>query len=174
MHFRTASLAILFANLLLGQPAEHPITSLPYTPSLDIPSMDRSVDPCVNFYRYSCGGWIKQNPIPPDQARWNVYSKLAQDNQMFLWGILEEAARPAPDRSPAQRQIGDYFTACMDESAVDKAGAAPLRPVLDRGAALKSVSDLADFVASQHLTSRTTMLFGFGSNQDYAGATRGI
>ena len=69
--------------------------------------MDRSVDPCVNFYLYSCGGWIKKNPIPPDQARWNVYSKLHQDNQMFLWGILEEAARPGPDRSPAQRQIGD-------------------------------------------------------------------
>jgi len=171
MYLRNVSCALLFANLLLGQPAEHPITSLPYTPSLDIPSMDRSVDPCVNFYMYSCGGWIKRNPIPADQPRWNVYAKLAQDNQMFLWGILEEAAKPSADRSPAARQIGDYFAACMDEPAVERAGATPLRPVLERIAALKSTSDLADFIASQHLSSSATMLFGFGSNQDYADAT---
>ena len=65
--------------------------------------MDRSIPPCENFYRYSCG-WIKNNPIPPDQPRWSVYAKLTQDNQMFLWGILEEAAKPAADRSPAQRR----------------------------------------------------------------------
>src|SRR5437016_2158594 len=174
MHLRNVSCALLFANLLLGQPAEHPITALPYTPSLDIPSMDRSVDPCVNFYMYSCGGWIKTNPIPPDQPRWNVYGKLAQDNQMFLWGILEEAAKPTADRSPAARQIGDYFAACMDEPAVERAGAAPLKPLLDRIAALKSANDLADFVAERHLASSTTMLFGFGSNQDYGDATRVI
>src|SRR6266852_6181072 len=138
MRLRYASCALLFAGLLPAQTVEHPISSLPYTPSLDIPSMDRSVDPCTNFYLYSCGGWIKRNPIPADQPRWNVYAKLAQDNQMFLWGILEEAAKPGPDRSPAARQIGDFFAACMDEPAVERAGATPLRPVLDRIAALKS------------------------------------
>src|SRR5258708_10016556 len=171
MYLRNVSCALLFANLLLGQPAEHPITALPYTPSLDIPSMDRSVDPCVNFYMYTCGGWIKKNPIPADQPRWNVYAKLAQDNQMFLWGILEEAAKPSVDRSPAARQIGDYFAACMDEPAVERAGATPLRPLLERIAAPKSTSDLADFIASQHLSSSATMLFCFGSHQDYADAT---
>src|SRR5438067_9123118 len=171
--YRNAFCAILFAGLLSAQTAEHPISALPYTPSLDIPSMDRSVDPCTNFYLYSCGGWIKRNPIPPDQPRWNVYGKLGQDNQMFLWGILEEAAKPR-DRSPAARQIGDYFAACMDEPAVERAGAAPLKPLLDKIAAMKSPADLADFVAAQHLESSTTMLFGFGSNQDYADATRVI
>ena len=58
--------------------------------------MDRSVEPCVDFYRYSCGGWIRNNPFPSDQARWNVYSKLGDENQGFLWGILEQAvALPA-------------------------------------------------------------------------------
>src|SRR5260370_2089829 len=84
MHLRYASSMLLFANLLLGQPPEHPITSLPYTPSLDIPSMDRSVDPCANFYLYSCGGWIQKNPLPPRQPRWNVYAQLAQEHQLFL------------------------------------------------------------------------------------------
>src|ERR1700690_165281 len=123
MILRTPLLPLLFASLLLAQ--DHPIAQLPYAPNLDPPSMDRSVDPCTNFYTYSCGNWIKKNPIPPDQARWDVYSKLGQDNQLFLWAILAEAAKPAPDRTAEQRQIGDYFAACMDEAGVEKAGAGP-------------------------------------------------
>src|SRR5260370_13216507 len=165
-------LALLSAHLLLAQ--DHPISSLPYTPSLDIPSMDLSVAPCENFFRYACAGWSAKKPCPPDQASWNVYAKLAQDNQMLLWGILEEAAKPTAGRSAAQRQIGDYFAACMNEQGVEKAGVAPLRPELDQIAALRSAGDLAGFVARQHLDSETSMLFGFGSNQDFADASRVI
>ena len=99
--------------------------------------MDRTVDPCTDFYRYSCGSWIKNNPIPPDQARWNVYSKLATENQRFLWGILQQAAQPSPARSTVETEIGDYFCACMDEGSREKAGAAPLRAELDKIAALE-------------------------------------
>ena len=152
-----------------------PLTSLPYSPSLDLSSMDRTVDPCTDFYRYSCGSWIKNNPIPPDQARWNVYSKLANENQRFLWGILEQAAKPTPGRSAVETQIGDYFFACMDEGSREKAGAAPLRADLDKIAALKSVSEVAGFLAQAHTTTAgNQMLFGFGSNQDYADSSRVI
>jgi endothelin-converting enzyme/putative endopeptidase len=93
--------------------------------------MDRTTDPCVDFFRYSCGGWNKKNPIPPDQARWDVYGKLTDDNAQFLWGLLEEAGRPAPGRDAATQKIGDYFASCMDEPAIEKAGASPLKGDLD-------------------------------------------
>ena len=127
-------------GLLCGQSNDSPLFALPYSPSLDISSMDRSVDPCTDFYHYACGAWIKKNPIPPDQARWDVYSKLNEDNERFLWGILVEASKPRPSRNLVETEIGDYFAACMDRAAVEKAGIAPLKPELgrDRGAALHS------------------------------------
>src|SRR5258708_3970447 len=126
--------ALIVPSLL----AQQPLTTLPYTPSLDLNAMDRSVEPCQNFYLYSCGTWIKDNPIPPDQARWEVYSKLTYENQLFLWGLLQQAGKGGAARSPNQQKIGDLFGACMDESAVEKAGATPLDAALREIAAVKS------------------------------------
>ncbi len=154
-----------FASVLLAQtPA--PLSRLPYSPSLDVGSMDRSVDPCTDFFHYACGAWIKKNPIPPDEARWDVYSKLAYDNELFLWGILDEASKKAEGRSAVEQKTGDYFHACMDEGAIEKAGASALQPDLDAIAHLSSVRALAALVASEQLAGAQT-LFGFGSNQDF-------
>src|SRR6202171_2599910 len=62
-------------------------------PVLDVSAMDRTIDPCVDFYAYSCGSWIKKNPIPPDQASWGTYGKLEDDNRAQLRTILEEAGK---------------------------------------------------------------------------------
>ena len=137
--------------------------------------MDRTANPCVDFYKYACGNWIKQNPIPADQPRWDVYAKLTMENQRYLWGILEEAAKPVAGRSPNQQKIGDFFSACMDEAAVEKAGAAPLRTDLDAIQRLQRISDLPPLLAKLHLTSGyISPLFGFSSSQDFADSSRVI
>jgi len=179
-------LPILSALLALAAPVvaqeaapvvatKRPLTALPYTPSLDPSSMDRTIDPCIDFYQYSCGGWMKANPIPSDQARWSVYGKLDDENQQFLWGLLEEAGRAGSGASDSERKIGSYFAACMDETAVEKAGIAPLAPELAAIAALGSKSDLSSYLGRTHLTvSGRGLAFGFGSNQDFEDSTQVI
>jgi endothelin-converting enzyme/putative endopeptidase len=154
---------------------DKPVTALPYTPSLDVPSMDKSADPCVDFYQYTCGGWMKNNPIPVDQASWSVYGKLTVDNQRFLWGILDELAKKTSGRNATQQKVGDYFAACMNEAEVEKLGAAPLKPALDEIAALKSKKELAALLGHEHLANATQRLFfGFGSDQDYSDSNQVI
>jgi putative endopeptidase len=171
----TAALAEEGAGKPARPDAKAPLAALPYTPSLDVSSLDRSADPCVDFYQYTCGGWMKANPVPTDQASWSVYGKLTEENAQFLWGILEEAARPSSSRTQVQQEIGDYFRSCMDEPAVDAAGAKPLEAPLRRIAALESPSELGAYLAQEHPTLRGgAMLFGFGAYQDFADATQVI
>jgi putative endopeptidase len=152
---------------------DKPITTLPYTPSLDLPSMDKSADPCVDFYQYTCGGWMKNNPIPADQEAWSVYGKLTVDNQRFLWGILDDLAKKTAGRTPTQQKIGDYFGACMNEAAVEQLGMDPLKPGLAEINAVKTKKDLAALLGHEHMsTSGDGLLFGFGVDQDFADSSQ--
>ncbi len=156
------------------QTPETPLQSLPYSPSLDPASMDLTVNACQDLYHYACGGWLKSNPIPPDQSSWSVYAKAAQDNERFLWGILQDTAKPGTSRSAVEREIGDFFAACMDEGAAAKAGLTPLARELSAIGALRSAADLPEFLARQHLAMDFGMLFSFSSNQDFADSSRQI
>lgn len=181
MQTRTLALLVALPVGLLGvssahanpgavvAPVKKPLITLPYTPSLEPSFMDRTVDPCTDLYTYSCGGWMKQNPIPPDQAHWTVYGKLYDENQQFLWGLLEEASRPDAKRTAVQQKIGDFFASCMDEAAIEKRAMAPLAAELATLAGLRSKEDLPRWLASAHLRlagGGQSMLFGFGADQD--------
>ena len=165
----------LFAQQQQPAPEKRPLSALPYTPTLDVPSMDLTANPCNDFYQYVCGGWMKNNPIPPDQASWSVYGKLSEENGQFLWGVLEDAAQPRADRTPAQQKIGDFFQSCMDDTQIETLGSTPLQPVLNEIAALKSKKDLASLLADQHMKDTGSgWMFGFGSDQDFGDATQVI
>jgi putative endopeptidase len=152
-----------------------PTTRLPYTPSLDTNSMDRSADPCNDLYQFACGGWIRNNPIPADQASWSTYSKTYVDNQRYLWGILDELSRKTEGRSPMQAQIGDYFGACMNEAAIDQAGVAPLQSERAAIEGMNDVSGLGALLGELISTSDTQNYFlALGSEQDAEDATQTI
>ena len=135
-------------------------------------SIDNSISPCDDFYLYACGSWIKENPIPSDQSRWGRFNELAERNSRILKDVLE-TTNAKKIRSAIEQQIGDYFSACMDEKAAADKGAAPLKPVLDRIAALKEVSGLAELAGFLHRTGAGA-LFTFYSSPDNKNAQRVI
>jgi endothelin-converting enzyme/putative endopeptidase len=128
--------------------------------------MDRSVDPCVDFYKYSCGKWSQKNPIPADRTAWSVYAKAYEDNLALLRSILEQAAT-ASQRDAVTQKVGDFYTACMDEATANKRGMSAIKPELDAINSIHSLTDLAAVVAHlQIVTSGSSILFDAGSEQD--------
>ena len=146
--FRTAFALVVLAPILVVPIAYSQSAPIAHQSVLDVTSMDPSVDPCTDFFTYSCAGWLKKNPIPPDKTSWGLSSKLADDNRVLLREILEDAAAPAPEKDPVKQKIGDYYTACMDEKTIDTAGTAALKAELDRIGRMHSKRDMASLAAS--------------------------
>jgi endothelin-converting enzyme/putative endopeptidase len=90
--------------------------------SFDLNAIDKSIDPCNDFYQYACGTWMKQNPIPPDQAAWGRFNELHQNNQIILRNILDKQSANNSARSSTDQKIGDYYSSCMDESGIEEKG----------------------------------------------------
>jgi len=164
-------LAILFVVIVPLAAAFSQTAPANHQPVLDVTSMDTTVNPCTDFYTYSCGGWMKKNPIPPDQTSWGVYSKLEDENKLILRAILESAATTDPGRDTVKEKIGDYYAACMDEKAIDAAGSRPLKADLDRIERLGSKRGIAEVAAAMI---SDNVLFDFRSDQDYKDSTQVI
>jgi putative endopeptidase len=106
--------------------------------SFDASQLDRSADPCVDFYQFACGGWRARNPLPSDKSRYNRYEEMSEANKKKLREILEAAAQPDAPHDVLSRQVGDYYAACVDESMADKKGSNPLDPYLAEIASLQT------------------------------------
>jgi len=169
----TIVLALPFAvaHIRLRAQAQSAAPASPAPPAqsssgLQLDAIDRSVDACTDFYKFACGNWMAKNPVPADRSSWGRFDELQERNNETLKKILEGA----PGADAGSRKIGDYYASCMDESAINAKGAAPLDPLLKKVAALTSANALAPLVAELH-TIGVKPFFNFGTEADFKDAS---
>jgi putative endopeptidase len=166
-------LALASLSAASAQTAPSEPTSAPKAPVMfDTTAIDKTADPCTDFYQYACGNWRKQNPIPGDQTRWGRFNELAERNNYLLYADLKAAA-DSP-KTPLQTKYGNFFSACMNTPEVDKLGATPIQPELAAIAALKASKDLATLNLELAKHYGSPMLFGIGVEQDQKDSTKQI
>jgi putative endopeptidase len=181
-------LVLVFASRCVTVPAQsNPVQAVANITNLkpehlDITQVDRSLDPCVDFYKYTCNQWIAENPIPPDQASWWLGTKLMLWDQMVVREILDKTSSDDPKRNPVQQKIGDYYASCMNEAEINNKGIAAIKPELERIRAMQSKTQLPEELAHVHQitfalapasdSGSTTALFGFSSGQDLDNASQ--
>src|SRR6476619_4164692 len=120
--FRLLCVFIFF--LAMGALAQ----SAPSQPSFNGDAIDKTIDPCQDFYEYACGNWLKSAEIPADQTSWSSFVEIRERNAVILREILEKSSAPDAGRDAIAQKIGDYYGSCVDEKAVDAKGVTPLKP----------------------------------------------
>ncbi len=135
--------------------------------------IDKSADPCQDFFQYACGKFSTVHPLPPDRSRFGSMDLLQEGNESILHSILEKAAAGGANRPPNEQKIGDYYASCMDTAAINREGIKVLKPEFDRIAALKSKDELAPLLAHDQLINVNAFV-GFGELQDFKDARKQI
>ena len=141
---------------------------------VDLASIDKTCEPCEDFYRYASGEWLVKNPVPAAYPAWGRFTELAERNRELLHQILESAAAnsgAAPGSN--EQKIGDFYASCMDEKQVNAEGVKPLDTEFGRINAIQSVGELQAEIARLQ-GEGVRALFNFGSTQDAKNSTQVI
>jgi putative endopeptidase len=172
---RTPRIGLVSAFLLLFCAAGFSQTSSSARPApgFSLDTIDKSIDPCVDFYQYACGNWIKNSEIPPDQSSWVSFVELRERNMGIMRDILEKASAGGAGRNAIDQKIGDFYGSCMDEKAADAKGIDALKPLLDRIDAVKDKQGLIDEIAHAHMIGASS-LFAFYAQSDLHNADQVI
>ncbi len=146
-------------------------------PGFDVSSIDVKADPCNDFYKFSCGHFAENHPIPADQAGTDIFYSLFNVNTQSLRGILEKEAAATGERSAEEQKIGDSYKSCMDTEAIEKKGLKPLQPLLGEidglGNGMMAKRDLLPVIGRLQRDG-VDVFFGFGEQQDLRDATKQI
>jgi len=157
--------------------AATPATTYQPVPGFDLTSIDRTVDPCDDFYKFSCGKFAANHPIPADQPSVDQFYELFNVNTQALNGILTKAAAGGAERSPDEQKIGDYYAACMNTELIDRKGLAPAKPLLNEidnlGDGMTAKLDLPRVIGRLQRAG-VNVFFGYGEQQDFKDATKQI
>jgi len=149
------------ATLAFGQAA-----SAPPARGIQVSDMDRSVEPCTDFYEYANGGWRAANPIPSSLPRWSRRWQAGESSKDRLKLILDEAAAaPSPEKGSTEQLIGDFYGACMDMRLRNAAGVGPIRPLLGEIDAVKTAADVQRMIARLQQI-RIAVPFGLTAGSD--------
>src|SRR6202051_3422271 len=142
-------------------------------PGFSLDTIDKTIDPCVDFYQFACGNWIKNSEIPADQSQWVSFVEVHERDLDIEHAILEKAAAGGPGRNAIDQRIGDLYGSCMNEKAIDAKAINPLKPELDRIAATPDKGSLIEELGRLDLIGSGS-LFSFYSSPDLHNADQVI
>ena len=113
-------------------------------------NMDTTVAAGSDFYEYACGGWIKNNPLKPEYARFGTFDQLLENNQEQLRVLIEELSAMPHEAGSVAGKIGALYAMGLDSTKLNADGVAPIKEELAAINALATKSDVSKMVATLH------------------------